>query len=45
MPRTEQFEHVMPGADELLLATHLFLASQQELPKASCLLDLAENRL
>jgi len=33
----------MPGADELPLAAHLFLASQQELPIASCLLDLAEN--
>src|SRR3972149_4617936 len=38
-------QHIVPGADELPLLAGFFFAPQQKLPKASCLLDLAENRL
>ena len=35
----------MPSADELPLCLHLLFSPKLELPKTSCLLDLAENWL
>ena len=41
----EQFEQVVGGADQGPFALDLLQTSQEELPEASTLLDLAEDRL
>ena len=44
-PRPEQFQYVVPCADEPPLIADFLFAPQQKLPESSRLLDLAENWL
>ena len=39
---SEQLEHIVSGADEVPLSSHLLFASEQKLPEPPGLFDLAE---